>query len=89
MGSYFYSSADFSSVVATAETRKVFIDQAIIFLREYGFDGLSVDWFYPTVGHSLEIDLASVGLPEDKDRFTTFLEVTIESTSLVSISLFE
>jgi len=37
----------YSKLVKTKATRKIFIDDIVIFMREHGFQGLDLDWEYP------------------------------------------
>ena len=58
-------STNFSDMARTAESRRVFEDSVMIFLRRYDLDGLDIDWEYP--------GLPGAGHPfraEDKEDFT-------------------
>ena len=60
----------FSDVALTEESRITFSNSCIEFMREYGFDGIDIDWEFPVSG----------GLPtnkyrqEDKENFTLLLK---------------
>ncbi|MGH0160384.1 UNVERIFIED_CONTAM: hypothetical protein FKN15_039308 [Acipenser sinensis] len=55
----------FSAMVASSGTRKIFIDSVIDFLRTYEFDGLDIDWEYPANRGSP---------PQDKQLYSVLLE---------------
>lgn len=62
-------STNFSDVVLTAESRRVFEDSVMQFLTQYDLDGLDIDWEYPGMpgaGHPFR--------PEDKQNFTSLLK---------------
>ncbi|MDR3718194.1 MAG: glycoside hydrolase family 18 protein [Bryobacteraceae bacterium] len=40
-------SGNFSDAVLTAQSRKIFVNSAVDFLRRYELDGLDIDWEYP------------------------------------------
>nr|CAD7397476.1 unnamed protein product [Timema poppensis] len=43
-------SATFSTVVNDASKRSAFVNNAVNFLSNYGFDGMDIDWEYPASG---------------------------------------
>ena len=62
-------STNFSDMVLTAQSRRVFEDSVMEFLARYDLDGLDIDWEYP--------GLPGAGHPhrmEDKQNFTALLE---------------
>jgi chitinase len=61
-------SANFSNAASTDALRTVFADSAVKFVRDWGFDGVDIDWEYPVGGG------AQAGLPEDKQNFTLLLQ---------------
>lgn len=62
-------SGRFSDAALTAASRAAFADSAAAFMKEYGFDGIDIDWEYPTGG-----GLASnVSRSADKKNFVLLL----------------
>ncbi|OOC64381.1 glycoside hydrolase [Paenibacillus ihbetae] len=68
-------SGNFSNIARTEETRRAFANSAVHFLREYGLDGLDVDWEYPVEGG---LESNSRG-PEDKENFTLLMKAVREA----------
>ncbi|MBL8130871.1 MAG: glycoside hydrolase family 18 protein [Anaerolineae bacterium] len=63
-------SALFSDVAAEVETRERFAETCAGLMLQYGFDGLDIDWEYPTGGgHMLNRER-----PEDPENFILLLE---------------
>ena len=56
----------FSPLVGDRDRRHVFIKSAIRFLRQYNFDGIDLDWEYPTQ--------RAGGRPPDRANYATFIE---------------
>jgi len=67
VGGWTMGTKDFTAMVATAASRKEFVDSTISFLRSHNFDGLDIDWEYPCQGQSSrgqgEIHAALSGTP--------------------------
>ncbi|KAK3086618.1 hypothetical protein FSP39_021076 [Pinctada imbricata] len=55
-------SADFSTMVSTILNRGVFVSSAVQFLRQHRFDGLDMDWEYPTQRGGSPGDFTNFGL---------------------------
>lgn len=60
-------SGQFSTVAATAESRRRFAESAVDFLTRFGFDGVDLDWEFPAT------DGLHPGRPEDAVNFTLLL----------------
>nr|AHZ21076.1 chitinase [Eriocheir sinensis] len=65
VGGWNEGSAKYSSMASSAATRKIFADSCVEMLKEHDFDGLDLDWEYPT---------QRGGAPEDKANFVLLLE---------------
>lgn len=63
-----WSADGFSDAALTDESRARFARSAVAFMHERGFDGIDMDWEYPSN------DMASIkARPEDKQNFTLML----------------
>lgn len=67
IGGWNAESAAFSDLVSNPGNRRVFILSVIPYLRKNGFNGLDIDWEYPTLRG---------GKPEDKYRFSQLVSVS-------------
>lgn len=63
-----WAAEGFSDAAATVEARVYFAKTAVSYVRRYGFDGVDLDWEYPT---SSEGQIKS--RPEDKENFNLLL----------------
>lgn len=72
LGGWTDSSGDkYTRLVSNARARQNFVNRAIVFLRQYGFSGMHMDWNYPTCPQSD----CRLGPATDKDDFTKFIQV--------------
>lgn len=72
LGGWTDSSGDkYTRLVSDAKQRQNFIGKAIVFLRQYGFSGVHIDWNYPVCWQSD----CRAGPASDKDNFTKFIQV--------------
>lgn len=67
---------NFHKMALTPETRAVFIQSVVDFLKQYPFiDGIDIDWEYPGVDRAADpndqYDKGCPGGPEDKQNFTS------------------
>lgn len=63
-------SGKFSDAALTDASRTIFADSCVAFIKQYGFDGVDIDWEYPVNG-----GLSSNSKrPEDKHNFTLLLQ---------------
>lgn len=59
----------FSDAVLTKESRVVFIESIYELVEKYDFDGVDLDWEYPTLG-----DSGIVARPEDNENFLSLVK---------------
>lgn len=59
----------FSDVALTPESRQKFAASVVAFILEYGFDGVDLDWEYPTGGG----EPGNIERPEDPENFVLLL----------------
>lgn len=62
-GGWNEGSKNYSLLVANPEQRGRFVKQVTTFIRKYNFDGLDLDWEYPT---------QRGGRPQDRENFVLF-----------------
>lgn len=62
-------SAKFSDVALTEASRKKFTTSCVAFMKHYGFDGLDIDWEYPTGSGNV----GNIERPEDPANFILLL----------------
>jgi chitinase len=62
-------SGNFSDMALTRESRRVFVDSVVEFVRKYQLDGLDIDWEYPG-----GIGAGNRFRPEDKQNYTALMK---------------
>ncbi|XP_015515301.2 probable chitinase 2 [Neodiprion lecontei] len=60
IGGWNEGSANYSELAASPQRRQTFVNSAVDFVRKYNFDGLDLDWEFPT---------QRGGAPHDKENF--------------------
>ena len=63
-------SGKFSDAALTDASRTIFADSCVAFIKQYGFDGVDLDWEYPVSGGLT----TNSKRPEDKQNFTLLLQ---------------
>ncbi|PYI36129.1 hypothetical protein BP00DRAFT_432538 [Aspergillus indologenus CBS 114.80] len=62
----------YGEIAADATKRQTFADNVVHFLKQYGFDGLDIDWEYPGAGDR-------GGSPEDTENYVLLLKTLRET----------
>ncbi|GIY21316.1 probable chitinase 2 [Caerostris darwini] len=65
IGGWNEGSQKYSQMASSSSSRSTFVQSVVQYLRKYGFDGLDMDWEYPTMRG---------GRPEDKRNFVLLLQ---------------
>jgi chitinase len=63
-------SGKFSDVAVSAESRAKFAESCVNFAKQYGFDGVDLDWEYPVSGGLA----GNINRPEDKQNYVLLLK---------------
>jgi len=63
-------SGSFSDAALTDDSRTAFAESCAAFIKQYGFDGVDIDWEYPVAGGLP----TNIRRPEDKRNFTLMLQ---------------
>ncbi|XP_066149390.1 acidic mammalian chitinase-like [Euwallacea fornicatus] len=72
VGGWNEGSLKYSIMAADEQTREAFAENALKFIAYYGFDGLDLDWEYPT---------ARGGIEDDKKNFVSLLKILKQKLS--------
>lgn len=84
MGGWTDSSGDkYTRLVSDPRRRQNFISRAVVFLRQYGFSGIHIDWNYPICWQSD----CRAGPSSDKNDFTKFIQELRKAFSPYGLTL--
>ncbi|CAB4996735.1 unannotated protein [freshwater metagenome] len=61
-------SENFAAAAASDASRKALASSCVTFMKQYGFDGIDIDWEYPVSGG------LNAGTPADKQNYTELLK---------------
>ncbi|XP_037825720.1 acidic mammalian chitinase-like [Lucilia sericata] len=78
VGGWNEGSENYSKMAADANKRRLFIESALNFIKQHGFDGLDLDWEYPA---------QRGGSIEDKVNFVTLLRELKEALKPLNLEL--
>lgn len=62
IGGWNADNSQYTQMVSSKDNRESFIENSIVFLRTYGFDGLDLDWEYPATRGGIPSDKTNFGL---------------------------
>ncbi|MWV46020.1 hypothetical protein GRF59_20585 [Paenibacillus sp. HJL G12] len=71
----------FSDAALTAESREIFANSIIEYVKKYDLDGIDLDWEYP----SQDAGGIVTGRPEDKENFTRVLKLIREKLNALGL----
>ncbi|MFK7932847.1 MAG: glycoside hydrolase family 18 protein [Saprospiraceae bacterium] len=74
-------STHFSDVALTADSREVFAQSAVDFLKKHRLDGIDLDWEYPGLP-----GIGNPHRPEDKENFTALLKLIREKLDAYGVN---
>lgn len=77
-----WGAGNFSEAAATPQARKVFIESIVEAVKEHDFDGVDMDWEYPTTG------VAGISSdPKDRENFTFLMKELHEALKAIDEEL--